>query len=244
MRTFAVGLSILLVSAGALAFSYGGGGGTSPGGTDPLDPPPPPANTVFAGVLQRIGLGADALAAAGVTSEQVPALVGAVEGGYNAATLAGRDEGYIAARQAHDRLKRLVQSGKGTSEDVTALRSAEATLATATSARASFLADLRQRGLATLSSDQRTLLERIRANQSWSLPVPYLAKDRTEAEWVRLRDSLAAKRISEQDEDEPLAASAQSHLAAVDAEGEIATAKVNLDSNHAAVQTAWNLAAQ
>jgi len=118
MRTFAIGASLLLF-AGALAF-----GGS--GGTDPIDPPPPPVNTEFAGVLLRLGLGADALAAAGVTAEQVPALVSAVEGSYSAPTLQARDDAYIAARQSHDRLRRLVQSGKGTEADVQALARAHA----------------------------------------------------------------------------------------------------------------------
>src|SRR4029453_6978128 len=60
MRPFPVVLSLVLVSAGAAAFAFGGGGS---GGSDPAEPPPP-VNTVFAGVLVRIGLGADALAAA------------------------------------------------------------------------------------------------------------------------------------------------------------------------------------
>ena len=238
MRTFVAGLSLLLVSAGAFAFGIGGGGGT-----DPADPPPPPANTEFAGVLLRLGLGADALAAAGVTSPQATALVAAIESAYTPATLANRDEAFIAAKQAHDRLRRLVQSGKATEADVTALGTAAAASASATQARDDYLAGLRSAGLVTLSEGQAALVEHIRANRTWGLPTQYLVKDRAEAEWVRLRDSLASKRIAEEDEEETFAPAAQSHLAAVDAEAEIASAKVALDSNLAAVQSAWNLAA-
>ena len=91
MRTLATGLSLLLASAGALAFAIGGGGGA-----DPIEPPPP-ASTEFAGVLLRIGLGADTLAATGVTSQQASALVAAVEGAHVPATLSSRDEAFIAA---------------------------------------------------------------------------------------------------------------------------------------------------
>jgi len=237
MRTLAIGLSVLVVSAGALAFALGGGGGS-----EPVDPPPPPANTAFARVLLRLGLGADTLAAAGVSSQQATALVTAVEGAHAPATLASRDEAFIAAKQACDRLRRTVQGGRGSQEDVTALRTAETTLADATASRDAYLASLRSSGLATLSEGQSTLVERIRANRIWALPTQYLVKDRSEPDWVRLRDSLASKRISEEDEEEEFAASAQSHLAAVDAEAEVAAAKVNLDSNLAAVQIAWNLA--
>ncbi len=181
--------------------------------------------------------------AAGVTSAQVPALVAAVEQGHSAATLQSRDDAYIGARQTHDRLRRLVQSGKGTQSDVASLRAAEESLANAASARENYLARLRNAALATVSTAQRDLVERIRANGTWGRPVQYLARNRSEAEWVALRDALAAKRISEQDPEEPFPQSAQDHLAAADALSEVATAKVNLDSNIASVQTAWNTAA-
>jgi len=240
MRTFPVVLSFVLVSAGALAFAFGGGGGAGGGG---FEPPPPPVNTEFAGVLLRAGLGADTLAAAGISSQQTTALVAAVQSAYSAQTLQSRDDAYIAARQNHDRLKRLVQSGKGSAQDLSALRTAETTLATATSDRDGYLAGLRTAALATVSEGQATLVTRINANHYWFLPVQYLVKDRTEPDWVALRDALAVKRISEQDEEEEFAQSARDYLTTADAVSEIATAKVNLDSHIAAVQTAWNTAA-
>ncbi len=240
MRAILVVSSVILVSAGALAFAFGGGG---TGGTDPIDPPPPPANTAFAGVLLRLGLGADALAAAGITGEQISPLVGAARSSYAPATMQSRDEAYIAARQTHDRLRRLVQSGKGTEQDVTALRTAETTLTNATNGRENYLGDVRRAALATVSAGQTALVTRINANHAWSLPTQYLVKDRTEREWVALRDALATKRISEQDEEEEFPQSARDALAAVDAETEVATAKVNLDTRIAAVQTAWNTGA-
>jgi hypothetical protein len=240
MRSFAVGLPLLVLSVGALAYAFGGSGGS---GSDPIDPPPPPATTEFAGVLLRVGLGAEALAAAGLTSEQTAGVVAAVEQEHNPATLASRDAAFIAAKQTHDRLRRLVTSGKGTQEDVASLRTAETTLATATSNRDGYLDGLRAAGLATVSSEAAAIVNRVRVNTSWHFPTQYLVKDRTEADWVALRDALAAKRISEQDPEEDFPQSAQTHLSAVDAEAEIATAKVNLDSNIASIQTAWNVAA-
>jgi len=237
MRAFVAVFSVALVSAGALAFALGGGGGT-----DPLDPPPP-VNTEFAGILLRAGLGAETLAAAGISGEQVPGIVAAVRNALDPATLRARDETYISARQNHDRLLRLVQSGKGTPEDVAARSTASATLTAATNARDGYLTSARLAGLATVTSEQTARVAKIIANQKWSLPTQYLVKDHTEAEWVALRDALSAKRISEQDEDEPLAQSAADYLAAADAVSEVATAKVSLESAIAAVQTAWNAAA-
>ena len=100
---------------------------------------------------------------------------------------------------------------------------------------------LRAAGLAALDPDVRQTVETIHGNNSWRFPTQYLVKDRSQEDWVALRDALAAKRISE-NYDEPFAQSAQDHLAGVDAEAEIATAKVNLDTYMAAVQTAWNAA--
>jgi hypothetical protein len=169
MRTFAIGLSVLVVSAGAIAFAFGGASG---GGTDPFEPPPPPATTEFAGVLLRVGLGAEALAAAGVSAEQTAALGSAVENAYSDATLANHDAAFIAAKQTHDRLRRLVTSGKGTQEDVASLRAAETTLASATSARDGYLASLRTAGLATIPGEKAAVVTRINANGSWKPATP------------------------------------------------------------------------
>ena len=237
MRAFVAVFSVALVSSGALAFALGGGEGT-----DPLDPPPP-VNTEFAGVLLRVGLGGEALAAAGVSGQQVSGLVAAVRQSFDSATLRARDETYISARQNHDRLVRMIQSGKGTQEDVTARSTAQATLTAATNARDGYLATAREAGLATLPAEPAVLVRRILANQKWGLPTQYLAKDRTEAEWVALRDLVAAKRISQQDEDEPMSEATAQALAAADAASEVAIAKVNLESGLASVQTAWNAAA-
>ena len=240
MRAVPIVLSLVLASAGALAFAFGGGGG----GTDPVDPPPPPVNTAFAGVLVRVGLGADVLAASGIIQGQVSSLVAALEGQYNPATLASLDDAFIQAKQDHDRLRRKVTSGLGTQQDVAALRSAETALGNATSARDSRLAALRDAALATVAADKATLVRRIQTNRAaWSLPVQYSVKDRTEAQWVALRDAVDMKRASERDAEELLAEEHQSLLASVDAESEIAAAKVALDTNLASVQTAWNIAA-
>jgi hypothetical protein len=194
--------------------------------------------------LLRLGLGAETLAAAGVSSAQTGALVQAVRGTFSAETLAARDAAFIAAKQSHDRLRRTVTSGKGSPEDVSALRAAETTLASATSQRDAALTALRSAGLATLSEGQRALVERALANASWRLAPQYLVKDRSEAQWVELRDLLDAKGIHERDAGAPYPSELSSRLAAIDGESEIATAKVALDANLATVQTAWNAAAR
>ena len=231
-------LPLILVSAGALSVPV-----LIAGGSGSTEPPPPPANTEFAGVLLRVGLGGEALAAAGAGSAEVTALVAAVEGRHGAQTLAGLDEAFIQAKQSHDRLARTVRSGKGSQADVAALRTAEAALGNATSARGGYLVSLRDAGLATLPAQKAAIVRAIQANKSWGLPTQYLVKNRSEAEWVALRSALATKRISEEDPEETFDPSAQAALAVVDAEAEISAAKVSLETNINAVQTAWNTAA-
>ena len=79
------------------------------------------------------------------------------------------------------------------------------------------------------------------ANSSWELPTEYLAENRTEAEWVALRDALAVERINA-NHGEPFPSSVQSYLSTIRAGSKVSTAKVNLDTYLASVQTAWNAA--
>jgi hypothetical protein len=102
---------------------------------------------------------------------------------------------------------------------------------------------MRGAALATVSPEQAASVRRAIANGTWGFSAQYLVKDRTEREWVALRDALATQRISEQDEEEVFADSARQALAAVDAEAEIAIAKTNLDTRIAEVEIAWDLAA-
>lgn len=213
---------------------------TSPGGAN--EPPPPQVNSQLAGVLLRTGLSAETLCAAGITSVQVPALIGAFEGQYNAVTLAGLDQAYVQAKGTRDELVRKVRSGLGTSSDVTALAQAETDFTSAKNAREGYVNGLRGTALATVSAAQAAIVQTIQANNSWGFPAQYLVKNRSEANWVALRDALDTKRIASQ-YGEPYPLEAQTFLAGVDAEPEIAAAKVLLDTNLASVQTAWNSAA-
>ena len=94
-----------------------------------------------------------------------------------------------------------------------------------------------------MSSNAATLVANVNTNRAWFQPTQYLVKNRTQEEWVLVRDLVAAKRIAETYPDAEFPAEGQSALAALDAETEVATAKVSLDTRMAAIQTAWNTAA-
>jgi hypothetical protein len=207
-----------------------------------VEPPPPPANTAIAGMMMRVGLGADSLCGAGVRASDVGSIMAAARTQHDLnPILDSLDLSFAQAKTDTDRLRRSVRSGRGRGEDVATLAQRKAGLENATAARQACIDGLRSAGLASLDAGARLTVETIYENSSWHFPTQYLVKDRPEAGWVALRDALAAKRISE-NYDEPFAQSAQDRLSAVDAEAQIATAKVNLDTYLAAVQTAWNAA--
>lgn len=211
-------------------------------GDGAVEPPPPPADNAFAGLMMRVGLGADALCAAGVRAAGISSVIATARAQHDLnPILDNLDVSFAQAKTNMDRLQRSVRSGRGRGEDVTALAQAKTDYENAKAARQAYIDGLRSAGTAALDPGIRQTVETIYANNSWRFPTQYLVMDRSEADWVALRDALAAKRISE-NYSETFAQSAQDHLAVVDAEAEIATAKVNLDTYLAAVQTAWNSA--
>jgi len=236
MATLKVVSSLVLLTVSAFALKGAIGGG------EPLDPPPP-ANTEFAGVLMRIGIPADTLACAGVLAAQVPGMVAATQGQYSVPQLASLDQAFVDAKGARDRLVRKVRSGLASPEELASRTVVEATFANAEAARKNYLDLLLNSALGAVSAEQAAGVRRINANRSWGLPVEFLVRNRTEPDWVELRSALATERIAAQDDEETCPPSTQAFLAQVRSEPEIASAKVNLDANIAAIQTAWNSAA-
>jgi hypothetical protein len=194
--------------------------------------------------LIRAGLDAGALSAAGVSANAATALVSAANAHLtdHAAALPNADTAFTTARRESDRLKRLIESGHGSQEDVGNYQTQSATLAAATADRDAALAAIVTAATAGLSSDQKTALARIRANQSWKeVGVEFLVVERTEAQWVALRDALAAERIAAAAGDE-LPQATQTLLATARANESVAAAHASLGTNLAGVTAAWNAA--
>jgi hypothetical protein len=206
--------------------------------------PPPPAQTEEAALLLRLGLGAETLCAAGVASEDVAGAIDAVfdEIVQKGSTMRELDAAYAAARGDRDSLRRKVRSGLASAEEVQQLAVAKASLATAESNRDAYLDALRGAALATLSAAESADVSQIVANSNWKFPTELLLEDRTEAEWVALRDALAAERIHLK-AGETVPSSVATALATARQTTEASTARTNLDTYLAAVQTAWNAGA-
>jgi hypothetical protein len=229
-------LALLFVGAGvgSLVLAMGGGGG------DEMTAPPP-ASTPMAATMMRVDLGADRLAAAGVSTQATTSAIDTAIAKVAQASLETADANYAAKKPACDALERKIQSGLGSAEDVTAYQQASAQLATATAARKAALDEIFTAGIAGLPSEQRTTLTMIRANSSWKLPVQYLTVNRSEADWVKLRDYLDARRIYQADgEDVP--AEITTFLASVESNIAVSKAKADLDAGLPLVQAAWNAA--
>jgi hypothetical protein len=204
---------------------------------------PEPTPAQLATALVRAGLDPEALAAAGVAPSAVNTVISDVADHMtdNPGSLELADTAYAAARQERDQLKRVIQSGRATQEQINAYPGALGQLALAQTQRRSALDDIFSAGTATLSQSQRDTLAAIRDNADWDLPLEFLVIDRSEADWVQLRDYLANERVSAQLGDDP-DASAQAALTQLRSNPLVAAADANLDTNLTVVELAWEQA--
>lgn len=207
----------------------------------PAPPPPLPTAAQAAVMLHAAGLTPDTLAAAGVIAsqtttalqrirDQLPHLASQFDAAHNA---------YSAASIEHDRLERLVRSGKGTEQDVAALQTARTHLRAATARRDTAMQAFVQ--TADLGAEVSARLALMHDPRGDGIPMHYRAAARPDAEWIALRHALAAAEIyARLDEDVPQPARAV--ILANDSNPAVATAYASLQANGPAVAAAWNQA--
>lgn len=231
----------LVLALSPLALALAKGESTGSGGTPA--PPPPPTVTELGGVLSRAGLSGEFLTAAGVSSSECATVVADadtyVQGTQE--TLASCDQAFASARQAYEALRRTVKTGVASQDDVTACAAAKVSFEQASSDRDAYLDAVFAAATDSLTQAEVQALTNLRANRSWRLDTQYLVSNRSEKDWVALRDALDAKRIATK-EGTSVPPNSAALLAQVDAEAAVAAAKVNLDTYKAAVQTSWNSA--
>ena len=191
--------------------------------------------------LYRAGLDPQALTAAGLSGQQVSGLVSDVEAHMagNPLALANADNAHATAKVEYERLQRLVQSGTHTPQDLSAYATATSQYHTAVAARQAVIDAIHQAGVADLSESQRAKLVSIQSNQEWETPMEFTVINRTQTQWVQLREALAHERIAlERNQSvDPAIATLLSQLRADSA---VSTAKANLQANSTAINTAWN----
>ena len=193
--------------------------------------------------LLRSGLGPEALTAAGLSGANAATVVSDLITymTINPGVLDSADVSFSSAKVAADQLKRTIQSGLGTAEDLTAYTTAKANLASATTSRAGVISDFFTAATDDLSQAQKAALSTIRGNAYWDRPTEFLTVTNTEADWVELRDALAHERIANAN-GEAVDAGVQTILNGYRGNGTVAAAKANLDSNLATVTSVWELA--
>ena len=197
----------------------------------------------LASALIRTGLNADALAAAGISPSSVNTVVIDVLDhlGVNQMAIELADAAHADAKLQANQLKRVIQSGQATSDQITAYPVATVQLSQCKMQCQALLDDVVNTAISSLTNSQKSTLAAIRANRQWDLPSEFLVVDREEADWVHLRDCLANERIAEQLEEDP-DPDAQAALAEYRSDPAVATATTNLDINLSVVTAVWDQA--
>lgn len=193
--------------------------------------------------LHRAGLEPESLAAAGVSDNAVSTMVQNVRQylSENPNALDMADDAFGQARHVVDNLRRQIQSGQASQEELNALAAAQSTLSSAEATRNSAINAIFNAGAGNLTEQQRTSLTTIAMNRHWELPVQFLLVHRPQSEWVALRDALANQRIAAAGSVSPdpaaaaLIQQAQSHPA-------VSSAVASLSSNLAAIEVQWSSA--
>jgi hypothetical protein len=148
--------------------------------------------------LDRIGFAPNALAAAGVTSEEAGVVAVALASALEAepTELDRRDEGVGALRAAVETSRRAVQAGTADSILLDTFAAQSAALAAAESARAGRIDELRAVAAAGLSADVQDRLSSVldQAELWIDVPEPYRLSLRPEPQMLHLREALTRER--------------------------------------------------
>lgn len=201
-----------------------------------------PTRTVRA-QLMVAGLAPDVLCAAGLTAQQAAAVAanGLEHLDEHLGDLTTADAAMATAGASVARLERLVMQGRATEQDITDLGSARTSLASAVSARATAQTALFNAATDGLSGGTKTLIQRIHANRGKEVPLKYHGTERTEAQWMALREAISNQAIATRLSEELESASA-TLLTAEGATEETIRATSAL-ANLTDVRTSWYAAA-
>jgi hypothetical protein len=193
--------------------------------------------------LRRVGLTAEDCCAAGLTSQQTTSLVGNARShlDVNIELLRTADEQRMNAKAEYTSLKRLVQSGQATQQDLAAFQAAGTALDNAEAAVATALSNAYDAALGGLAQGLTGDLGTLKGNTEQRIDTQYRIVDRTEADWVSLRRAIAAIRIAQKLGEDPPPESLQI-VNEADADPDVSAAKTKIDLNLDQIQTAWNQA--
>lgn len=192
--------------------------------------------------LSMSGLSPKALAAAGITAEQVPALVARTSDylAHDGQGLNDRLAATRALRTTVGKLESKVRSGLASAEEIASLDAKHAELAAAEQAVHSLVTGFTQAGTTGVNGGTVQTLQNFAANRRHELPIEYLAVQRENAVWNQLRDALANVRVAARTGVEP-DPRCKTVVETANADPAVASAKQGL-ANLQAVEAAWNTA--
>lgn len=187
-------------------------------------------------VLLRAGLDPEAIASIGVsanTAGQIAAAA-AAQAAEDIAVIRGADEAFASADVAYHAALRAAQRDPGAE----GLSAAQAALTSATTARDNAIAAITTAGVANLTSEQRTALTTVATNRRFGVGAALAAVNRTEAQWVALRDAAAHERI-QTERGLSVDEGAASLLSTARGASAVVAAQAALTTNLPAVRAAW-----
>ena len=192
--------------------------------------------------LVRAGLDPRALSVANVAAGQVAALVGGVADCLvqNGLAMEQADRALAAARSSVERLEQRVRMGQATPDELQRLAAARSALTSAQAQVQDHVAAVFAAATAGLAADARNALQVVQRNRGKGAPLEFALVDRAEADWVGLRDALAA-RTQAQRSGRDLPANA-ARIAANATSPAVADAARRLRDGLPATQAAWDQA--
>ncbi|MGD9689503.1 MAG: hypothetical protein AB7K52_07150 [Phycisphaerales bacterium] len=207
-----------------------------------LQPPgPSPSERALSSLLYDLGLNPVNLAAAGVSAEQASAVVAAAREHY-AGNLVQLDDARSTVPDLRAQiapLEQLASTGRATQQQLTSLETARSELATAQAACDTLHAAAFTAATTGLTSDQRSRIAMLRTNAGREVPVQFRTTERSDAQWIALRNALIQLRVST--EAGAPDANAAALLQAAGEESAVVAASQGLQSA-AAVAAAWESA--
>ncbi|HEX8876569.1 MAG TPA: hypothetical protein VF777_07460 [Phycisphaerales bacterium] len=183
--------------------------------------------------LFQIGADPETLTVAGVSPASAAVAVSNARA-FLASNLSNLNDLHRAAVEAVSQLAKVTPQDQ-TYDQVKA--SADAAVA----ARDSGIASLKSAVFAGLGSESAAVAEAVVRNRSVGLPLKYLVKDRTDAEWTTLREALAAAKAAS-DRGDTIDSQAAGIISAADADALVSAAATRLQSGLASVRAAWKQA--
>jgi len=192
-------------------------------------------------MLLRIGITPDGLAAAGLNSTTVQAALANEHAALDDATalLVAHDGTCSTLKVEVDGLRRLIGSGEASADEIARMAIAKVELASATNARQTFLMTVCMALCEHFNGTAATCIDQLASSKRWkTIPVEYRTQERTEAQWIEIRNALAAKRTHEK---AGLAVPEEvtQFLATLNSDQQVATATSSCNSNLPGVDAMW-----